>query len=189
MWGCSKIKEIKWKDLWNFIKSFFCYISCSIPNLFFFFIKTSFAFFCIALFLFILKSINENWYKELTYWANQKPVPQISGCTFIPLPPSKYESDSKYDYYKVIITSDIKDKIGSTIIFPKTEYLIILDEDSSKENYYNLEPIEYLIRWKKKLSEPIKVTVRTEKNFLHFKEKKILNAHECPLQAEIIYDE
>lgn len=145
----------------------------------------------IALFLNELESINEKWYQSLTYWANQKPAPKIKSCSLKKLPNSPYPSDSKYEYYQFSIYADVKSQIGSALVFPNIEYMLIINNANENILYYQKETLLYkMLLWRKKLSSQWpQVIVRTEKEYLQYPATHEFNEYDCPLRVEIFYDE
>lgn len=185
---CLNEESFPRKEFWELIKKISKYVCYSIPTVLCFSIKTIFAFCLLALFLFTLEFINEKWYESLTYWANQKSAPKIESCHFELLPPSPYQTDNKYDYYNVIIKTEIKNQIGSVLISPKIENMTLIEDQDPSKTIYEQAPIPYKIFWKKNLTNNLpKITVRTQKEFIDYKKEKDFNEYNCPLQVEIMY--
>lgn len=175
---CNSIEEF-FKSIKNncFIRLVFDFV--------WFFVQVASGFCLLALFLYMLQIINEKWYTNVTYWANLEKVPQIEKCVISKIPkpfPDENPTENKFQYYEVEIFTNVKNKTGAVLIFPRKEYVDILNSNKK---------LPYSILWKVKINNLLneKIKIFTNKEHVSYQDGQMFIGNECPLRVEIILDE
>lgn len=164
----------------NFLPNRISYLK-SIYSFFWFWLKTAAAFCLLALSLWCVKECCPKIYKFLTYWANQEAAPNIEKCILYKLPTPDIDIEKNLIYYEADIYTNIINKLGAVLIFPKIEYLDIL----------NSEKKPYTFLWKIKINGKLedKIKIVANNKYIDFEGQSEFDGYECPLRVEIVLDE
>ncbi|HHT9981000.1 TPA: hypothetical protein ACT9IC_001479 [Legionella pneumophila] len=151
------------------------------------FISTFFGIIFVAIILNGIHYTCPQFYKWLTYWANQKQIPNLAACQFKKLQRPNFKQMGSYNWYEMEIYLENNSAITSALLYSIHDDIAV-QQNKGKIELASTKNEPYVVLWKMdpKTTPSVRLQV---KSHLNFKENIKYSYYECPIKMEVFIDE